>query len=354
GYLLLPEFDLFGQRAREAQAKQNELAMREHAERLRVAAQPVKEAVAQGDENLKEIAEEVERIAEKLQAGELTEKQATAKLSNVMTELAERREQMANQAKLPQMKGDPSRLEMTKELAQNIQKGNFDKAAAEAQKMIEKLKSGEMTPGEQTKLSEELKELSKMLGGQNSELGKALENIASGLSMKDMENALKELEKLNLSMEDLKAMMEQMKKLEASMSKFSDCRAKMCKGDFAKFCALCNGKGCSSCGGQGLGMRGPGRGQGNSIGELPEVDGQYDPSMLPGDMTKGKILADLMQRSAPQKEGDAERSFSTEALVQVQQQSEQALTKEEIPPGAREYVRQYFGSLEPDSATAQQ
>lgn len=352
GYVLLPEFDLLGQRAREAQAKQHELAMKEHAERLRVAAQPVKEAAAQGDDHLNELAAEVERIAEMLEAGELSEKQATAKLSNVMTELAERQEKLGPDAKMPQMKGDPSRLDIAKELAQNIQKGNFDKAAEEVQKMLQKMKAGEMSSGDQEKLAAELKELSKMLG-ENSELSKTLADLASGLSMKDMENALKNLEKLNLSMEDLQKLMEQMKQLKACMGELSDCRAKMCKGDFAKFCAYCNGAGCGQCPGQGLGLRGAGRGQGNQIGELPDVDAQYDPSMLAGDMTKGKILADLMQRSAPQKEGDAERDFSVEALVQVQQQSEQALTKEEIPPGAREYVRQYFGSLEPASAASE-
>ncbi|MBX7255593.1 MAG: hypothetical protein K1Y02_04450 [Candidatus Hydrogenedentes bacterium] len=354
GYVLLPEFDLLGQRAREAEAKQHELAMKEHAERLRLAAQPVKEAAAQNDEQLQELAEEVERIAEKLEGGELSQKQATAKLSNVMTELAERQEKLGTESKIPKMKGDTSRLDLTKELAQNIQKGNFDKAAEEAQKMLQKLQAGEMAPADQEKLAEELKELSKLVGGENSELGKALANISSGLSMKDMQDALKNLEKLELSLEDLKALSEQMKKLQACMGKFADCRAKMCEGDFEKFCAYCNGKGCGQCGKQGLGMRGPGQGQGNTIGELPDVDAQYDPSMLSGDMTKGKILADLMQRAAPQKEGDAERSFTSEALIQVQQQSEQALTKEEIPVGAREYVRQYFGSLEPDSATTQQ
>ena len=116
---------------------------------------------------------------------------------------------------------------------------------------------------------------------------------------------------------------------------------------------MCKGAGQCKGSGMGLGLRGPGRGQGNRIGELPKVTTSTDPSLAPGDMTKGKILATIMQRAAPQDGEHATIDYSQQAIVQIQQQSEEALTKEEIPAGAKEFVRQYFGSLEPDNQRAQ-
>ncbi len=72
--------------------------------------------------------------------------------------------------------------------------------------------------------------------------------------------------------------------------------------------------------------------------------------MLPGEMTKGKVLASIMRHAAPDENAESTVEYVSEALIQVQQQAEQALTKEEIPPGSREFVRQYFGSLEPERA----
>jgi hypothetical protein len=146
--------------------------------------------------------------------------------------------------------------------------------------------------------------------------------------------------------------MEQMAKLQQCQMKFAECENKL-------YCSECMGicKG-GTCTGNKFavgpyGLRGPGRGRGNQIGELPDVEASFDPKMLPGDMTKGKILASIMQRAAPTDGAESTIEYSEQALVQVKQQAEEALTREEIPPGSREFVRQYFGSLEPESTTEQ-
>jgi hypothetical protein len=58
------------------------------------------------------------------------------------------------------------------------------------------------------------------------------------------------------------------------------------------------------------------------------------------------------QRTAPTEEGRATFDYSAQALVQNQQQSEDSLNKEDISPGARELVQQYFGSLGPERSRA--
>ena len=55
-----------------------------------------------------------------------------------------------------------------------------------------------------------------------------------------------------------------------------------------------------------------------------------------------------MQKGAPEKNGNATQGYVESNFVQVKQDAEQALSKEEIPAGSKEFVREYFSSLEPE------
>jgi len=352
GYVLLPEFDLFNFRERQAEAKAREDAVRVEAERLLAAVQPLRELPEAVDGEFEGIAENVERIAEGLEAGEISEKQAVARLSNLAKLLEEQREKLAAESPTPRLNGDTSKLTMAKEVANNIEKGDFGKAGEKLQDLMQKLEAGELSEQAQDQLESDLDELAKMLGGQDSALGEALADIAAGLKLQDKAALQAALEKLDLTLEDLKSLMEQMEKLQQCQMKFAECENTL-------YCSECQGicKG-GTCPGNKFaagpyGLRGPGRGRGNQIGELPDVEASFDPKMLPGDMTKGKILASIMQRAAPTDDADSTIEYSEQAFVQVKQQAEEALTREEIPPGSREFVRQYFGSLEPESTSEQ-
>jgi hypothetical protein len=94
-------------------------------------------------------------------------------------------------------------------------------------------------------------------------------------------------------------------------------------------------------------MGGPGQGAGNRVGDLPESSVGMSPSVAKGSVTKGKVLATIIQKTAPEGDAVASTEFIAGAFTKVKQEAEQALTKEEIPPGSREFVRQYFGALDP-------
>jgi hypothetical protein len=68
-------------------------------------------------------------------------------------------------------------------------------------------------------------------------------------------------------------------------------------------------------------------------------------------MTPGKVLSSIMKHSAPDEDQEATAEYVSETIIEVQQAAEEALTKEEIPQGSKEFVRQYFGSLEPERST---
>ncbi|MCC6796596.1 MAG: hypothetical protein IT366_15855 [Candidatus Hydrogenedentes bacterium] len=352
GYLLLPEFDLFSQRKREAEAKAKETAMRVEAERLAEIVKPLKEAGLEENADLATIATEVERISEQLKAGELSEKQAFAKLTNLTEQLAEQREKLGAKSPEASLAKEMAKLDFSKEFAENVQKGDFGEAQQKAEELLEKAQSEKTTPEEKEKMSNELSNLAKALSESNPELAKALSELAAQMKMSTINpgDLKKAMEAVKMSLEDLKRLAAQLQKLSECQGKLGECKNKMycsaCKG-------MCKGPGKCAGSGQGLGLGGAGRGQGNRIGELPKVTTSTDPSLAPGDMTKGKILATIMQRAAPQDNENATVDYSQQAIVQIQQQSEEALTKEEIPAGAKEFVRQYFGSLEPDNQRAQ-
>jgi hypothetical protein len=104
-------------------------------------------------------------------------------------------------------------------------------------------------------------------------------------------------------------------------------------------------------GGHGPGLRGAGHGEGNRIGHVPEIEAGFQPTQAPGPTTQGKMLADLLQRSTPESGEEATVEYISGSFEQLEQEAEQALTQEEIPPGAKEFVRQYFGAIEPEKAT---
>ena len=96
-----------------------------------------------------------------------------------------------------------------------------------------------------------------------------------------------------------------------------------------------------------------GRGRGGMVGDLPGQGGAFKPTMLPGQMTRGKILANILQKAAPQAGDEPDLDYVAGAFVEVRQDAEKALEKEEIPPASKEFVRQYFGAIEPERAASE-
>ncbi|MDX9973014.1 MAG: hypothetical protein RBU21_08495 [FCB group bacterium] len=380
----VPELDLFGLQQKQVEAKAKLETRRVQAERIKELAKPIREAASTyGAGDMADMPKALEQLADQLQSGEITEKQALAKVSSLSEDLQKRQENLKQNMPTPQLLDNLAEYGAARDAAKSIQKGEFGQAAKEMQKLAEKMKKGELSPEEKKKLSEGMKKLADSLKsgkmGANPELAKALEKAAESMEgasgdMAGMEEALNDLENVELSMKDLASAMEQLQKLnvaQAQMMKWKQgqlgpskfCRncgkaLKPCKeGKNCKGCkdGQCSGV-CGSCAGEGMGagMGGAGIGQGNTTGPLGDVNDAFEPTMLPGQMTQGKALLDIVQRTAPNPE-DAQSTaeFIEGVVVDAQQEAEQALTKEEIPTGSKEFVRQYFGSLEPEKAEAQ-
>ncbi|MCC6144339.1 MAG: hypothetical protein IT368_11085, partial [Candidatus Hydrogenedentes bacterium] len=240
-----------------------------------------------------------------------------------------------------------------------------------------------LTEEKKKSLSEYMKKLSEMMGGAQSQMpqdmAKNLQNIGENLKAGNMDQAMQDMQAMEMSMEDLSSALDQMAKLDNAMQKLGEWQqANLGPSKYCRECGKrlspcekggncdkpggCEGHECSGhckagqCkggskpgSGNGPGMGGAGRGQGNQVGDLPDEFGEnMSPTVLPGEMTQGKLLADMIQRTAPDVEQQSEVELVEGGIVQVQREAEQALTQEEIPAGSKEFVRQYFGTLEPN------
>lgn len=371
-YVFLPEFDLTQHRARQAEASMDQEVRTVQAERLKEAVRPIEKIDEASSPELAAAVKALEATAEELKNAQITEKQALARVASLAEKLEKHRNALALEQVKPKLAKNPEGMGSGEEAA-SMTSGKMGEAAKRLEDLKEKLKNKEsLGEKEKQEAMEELQKLANMMGGNNSELGnelaKALAKLGSALNQNDMESAMEALEQAALSVEDLESLLMQLEMTDTMMAELQQW-----KGEFlgpSAFCRSCgaalkkceHGEDCGSCGagtmgyglcgncagfGTGLGLGGGGRGQGNQVGELPDLPVGFNPTMLKGPMTQGQMLASILQKGDPEEGAEATTEFVSGAFVEVQQAAEQALTKEEIPEGAKEFVRQYFGSLEP-------
>jgi len=352
-YVFLPEFDPFGfeRRRAEAQARAQRVELR--VQRLAETARLLEEMDAAHQEGpLADAPGELKRIADELARGAVTEKESLAQVVDLRRMLEERYNKLAQANRMPKFAMDPAKLGAAADMASAIQQGQFGQAAKKAQELQEKIENGELSTEQAAALVEGLRQLAQVVGLRNPDLAKALAQAAEclgslamdmseGQRLECMQAALAALKELELSLEELEALLIELEGLAMACAGMG-----RCLGQFA------------GIGGQwregesdqfGPGMGGPGRGVGGSVGELPDVDGSFRPDMLRGPLTPGDILLSVEQQGPPDEAAEATLGYLEGAFLQAGQEAEQALEREEIPRGSREFVRQYFGTLEQQS-----
>lgn len=376
-YLLFPEFDLFGYQQRAVEARQEREVRQVHAERIEDAVRVLKESELEGLAVGSEMAEAIQRVAEELRMAEVTDKQALAKLSNLADELEKQREALAGTEGLPmpELAEMAPQSDLGKALAEALESGDLDKAMEKLDALAEQLGQGgeELSDEAKSDMAEDLQALADALGGAgaDSALAEALSQAAAGMQQGDMDAVKDALNQTQMSIADVKSALEQMKQMDEAAKKLAQAA-----GAMKQPCGTCQGKGCAACNGTGMGPGGDkagtqgnwqagtgpmggggmgqrGRGRGGSVGDLPEGEVAFDPSFLPGEVSSGDVIAQILQRTRPD-EADAQSSleYTPPTLAEVTAEAEQALTKEEIPPGSKAFVRNYFQRLDgsPDAS----
>ena len=362
---LMPRLDLLQRKRREDQQKQETARVREEAVRLAQHARRLRrvaETIQMGEAT--RVVERMDALSRQLRDPSVTPKQALSRLSDLSDEIKSRRESYQKAKDLSRAMKETRGLEQTRDLAEKIKQGEYAKAADAVKNLMEKLRQGKLSEAETQKLGRELKRLAEMMKKDAPELAKALENAqrclakAGGLTAEQLNAVCKQL---GLAREQLAAMQQMMQAgqmLEIAENALEECKRCMGGGKIGR-CGVCGRRLgefgiCGACQGvfasgglrrRGAGMGGPGIGRGG----IPPFD-ESDPvgfkdAAAKGMLGKGKILASMRVKGVPQK-GEAAAAYA-DVYAAYRKEAEEALSREPIPLGYKEVVRDYFDKIEP-------
>ena len=273
---------------------------------------------------------------------------------------------------------------MGKDLGEQLKYGQAQAAVQTLDKMMEQLKTANLTPEQLQKILDELKNASKPA----EDYGKVAEHLKDALSQckdgdkpgagKSLAAAQDELKKLLEQMQDSEGLQAAMASLERAQAAVSSSQLWGEVQPGGK-CQACNGKGCARCNGTGRswGQGGrPGRGVGtwsnddygwtyfdanqdsgwdNSGVNRPDQEsrGQTDrptdlnPDLIPdkvkGQMSPGGSMPSITLKVVSFK-GTSNVKFE-EAATSAQQDAQSALSQDRVPRAYQNAVRDYFDDL---------
>ena len=348
----IKEVDIFKRRQSIAERNYVQKKIGSEIKRLENAAVKLREESEKYEsEQLLKAAQNIEDTVKDLQAGKFKKKQVMAKLTKLSDRINEIRDEMDKTKNLENVLKETSRLAMSKDFAEAINKGDFSAAKDALKKMQEAAGAGEMSKSQMQQMADEMKSLSEAMAesAELKQLSEALAKMADMLasqaqtgsqSAEGLAGALSEMSQLaELSLDDLQSIKEQLDALAGAGQSLGEAKMGMLDDYELYYFAMGENRG------MGPGMGGPGVGMGGSTGTLGNPPVDFVDENLGGELDpKAPMLVSVTVRGP----GDAEEMLKTdysEVLPSFEQEAEAALEKEEIPPAYKEYVRQYFEDL---------
>ncbi len=265
-----------------------------------------------------------------------------------------------------------------KDLGEQLDRGQAQAAQRTLQKMIDQLRSGDLTKEQLEKLQQEITKAidpGSKYGKVGEHLNKASQQCQGGDksgAAQSLAQAAQELEKLQQQLADLNALMDGLDALDrAQMAIASGKEWSQCQGNT---CSACNGKGCGKCRGKGWceGGRG-GSGVGTWADETgwvsvpeqmpvdnsgitrPDMDSRglsdrdtvVNPNLAPtkvrGQMSQGGPLPSITLKGVSIK-GKSTLEYE-QAATAAQSDAQSALNQDKVPRAYQEAVRSYFDDI---------
>jgi len=351
----LPQWDVLARQKRMRIAQEEQEKVEEQAGRMRKEVQRLRKRTALNrDERIDAHLDEIEKLINEMEKGELTRAEAMAKLSDLAKTLKDEQQDLTEKAMAANpamMKHDRTqardmaealagnKFTEAKDLAKALSEKNPAEAAEAMKKLAEKMKSGELSREDMDKLAKEMSLLAKALGEEGA-FCEACKDMASCLSEGDLDQLAKALAEAEFALDEMADMDEQLAMLSAC--------AGMCKGagmGMGGRLATWDGAGIYRDGNSrryGRGMSGPGIGAGG-IAPVAAHDVKFDPTKIKGQITKGRVVGSFFI-DGKQVKGEARATYVKEVAA-ANVDAARALDKEQIPRAYQDYVRDYFESM---------
>ena len=402
GLLFLPQLDPFGRVASAAlvaqrkdrladSRKQTELRLAEVKKQSeeREDLSPTNEALdhlklalnkmqpAKQKENLRSLGDEQKNLGEKWR------KLASDKLKNLLKSTPQSDQQFG-----------AADQEQLRKWAEEMQQGSAEGLKQEMKAIKEKLQELAKTddPVKKQQLQKEIKDRMKNLDkfaqqkldaqALSASLQRAMKQIdlanLDDLSQDALDAALESLDLSEMELDELAQSAEDLKKLEQALKtvqmakrlndfdKLDGRQCENCKSMadyqelYKKLLAECQGQcqgegkcaGCLAClgnkRGNGLGMRGPGIGEGGLAPEDDSINTDFKSETAKSAVQAGKILLSMKSKGLGEK-GSAVQDYRG-LVQQVKQGVSEAIVQEQVPPGYHEGIKSYFDALGPADA----
>lgn len=347
-----------------------------------------KSADEKGLKEASELFQNMERQLDQItKSRSLNRKDALIQLNELKDQIQERKDRIGSPEQLKQMLSQMKGLEggPAEKIADQIQKGNFGKAAEGMKKLAEKIKKGELSDQEKKKLAEQIKKLGDQLKKateqhkqakqelrekieqakkegrsedaakmqqklnqaeaadsqmkQMQEMSQAMQSAADAMQKGDSQAAADALSEMSDELGDMQSAMSELEGLQSALDDLSQSKNQM-------GCKSCNGDGCQNCMGNGEGDKpGNGMGKGAGKGDRPEEEtdtNAYD-TQVRGDVKRGRaIIAGFAD--GPNRKGVTREEIQSVIEAAISEDSD-PLEDQVLPREEREQTRQYFDRL---------
>ncbi|WP_404307660.1 hypothetical protein [Neorhodopirellula lusitana] len=320
----------------------------------------------------------------------MNRKDALIQLNELKDQIQQRKDRIGSPEQLRKtlsqmkgMEGGPAA-----KVAEQIQKGDFGKAAQAVKELAKQLKDGKLSDQQKKKLADQVKKLGSELKkavqqheqkkeqlreqieqakreGRNEDAAKMQQklNEAEGANaqMNQMQQMAQSMESAADAMKNgdsqaaadaMSEMSDQLGEMQSAMSELEDLQEAMDGLSQSKNqmgCQSCGGEGCQSCqGGSGMGegdKPGDGLGRGSGKGDRPEEEtdtNTYD-TQVRGDVKRGKaIIAGFAD--GPNRKGVTREEIKSVIESAISEEGD-PLEDQVLPREERDQTRQYFDSL---------
>jgi len=343
------------------------------------------------EKGLQEAADEFKKIEKKLEdfqkSSTVDSKKMLSDFNEIKKEIERKKESMGGSDSVKKALDNLKNIDKgpAEKIADALKDGNFEKAGDELEKMLNEMKSGNMTDDQKKQLAKQLDQMQKAIEkGQQQEkqaIEDAKKELAKAQSSGDLDKAAKlqkkieqmeanakkaqAVEKVNANLQkaqkamqegDEKGAQEALENLkeelgelagdQESLQELEEMMDDLQNAKKASSCAECNGAGCGKCKSDKEGKDTKnGKGEGKGAGEREEqehdtknFDSQVRDQMRKGETTFGGKVG------GPNRKG-VTREETQEAVLNAKPDDPDAIENMSLPKAQRDQQRDYFNSL---------
>jgi hypothetical protein len=342
------------------------------------------------EKGLQEAADEFKKIEDKLKEFQKSENVDTKKMlsdfNEIKKEIERKKDSMGSSDSLKKALDNMKNIDKgpAEKIADALKDGNFDKASDELEKMLNQMKSGNLTDEQKKQLAKQLEQMQKAVEKAQENEKQAIEDAKKELAKAQNSGDLEKSAKLQKKIEQMEANAKKAKAIDAMKANMQKAQKAIQEGDEkaaqealegmkqdleemagdqeslqeleemmddlqsaknASACEACDGAGCGKCQSNKKKDSKNGKGEGKGAGDREEnehetknFDSQVRDQMRKGETTFGGKVG------GPNRKGTSKEEVR-ESILSAKPDDADAIENMSLPKAQRDQQRDYFNSI---------